>query len=213
MARIPFRLRPILALALCVWAASSLTLSGAASGLPIDDPIGDVKDRVDDVLDRGRRRANDAVDRVRDAVDRVSRDAGGAVAQAVGSLSEAAGGAIGGSSEGSPAGDRQVKGNRGDSEGAGRNAGGSGSAAKGEAGDVDELAQGGDEIAPGSGQQGAGISAPIPSQGGENEGLGFTGRSVLLGLTLALALAFTGAFLLTVDLRRAGLARAAAAVG
>jgi hypothetical protein len=211
MARMPFRFRPILTLALCAWVGSSVALSGAASGLPVDNPVRDVKDRVDDALDRGRRRANDAVDRVRDDVDRVSRDAQGAVAQVVGSPSGAVAGAVE-SKVGSPSRERSSKRDRGSGE-AGRRAGGSSSRSEAEAGDVDELAQGGNEVAPGSGQQGAGISVPIPPQGGENEGLGFTGGSVLRALALALALAFTGAYLLAVDLRRMGLARAAATVG
>lgn len=178
-----------------------LASASPAGGLPIpDDPIRDAVDGVRDRLDRTRDRAEDAASRLKDRADDAASDIVGGVSKTLGG-----GGSVvsvdSSQDEASP--DRQTKdpGKRKGS-GAGRS-GRAGSAPDADAGDVDELARAGNEVSRGQGgQQGVGISLPVPQQGGSNRPLGFTGLSLLFSLFASLLLGTFGLALLTADMRR-----------
>jgi hypothetical protein len=217
MSRVRPRLQAFLLLTCLFTALLVVASDGAARALPIDkakpgkvvekvnDGAGKVVEKVNDGAGGLHQDVKEALHETRDAVvgavDQASRAADEDVSRVVADVSRAAPGPT--SPEGSGDGGEPWVSGRGDRQAEGITESAPPRVAGGE-GDVDELAEGGNEILPGAqgNQQGVGITSPLGPPGGENRPLGFTGLNLLMAMALSIALASVGSLLLEADRRR-----------
>jgi hypothetical protein len=218
MPRVRPRLKAFLILTCLFTSLLVVGAEGAASGLPTrNGPVGKVVKKVDRDAGQVVKKVDGGIDRVLGGADQVIHRAAGVVVGAVAQVSRAAEQGISkvvkAASQAAPAPISPGGTDEGgapvsqDDGRAGRIRESAPPRTAVDEGDVDELAQGGNEILPeGQGnQQGVGNFQPL-APGGENRPLGFTGLNLLMAMALAMALAGAGTLLTAADRRRLALA-------